>query len=184
MSDFNVSSRYANALLAVANETKQFDVIAADIDMVLKCFLTVKELKVAINSPIIKQEKKLQIIEALFKDKVCDKTFEFLKFVIKKNRETLLINIFKRFIEIKNQKLGLADIKVKVAFDLSEELKGKLKSTLENLTNKKVTLNLNIDEKIIGGFIAEHEDTVYDASIKHSLDLLKKKLIQGDFILN
>jgi len=184
MSDFNVSSRYANALLAVANETKQFDVIAADIDMVLKCFLTVKELKVAINSPIIKQEKKLQIIEALFKDKVCDKTFEFLKFVIKKNRETLLINIFKRFIEIKNQKLGLADIKVKVAFELSEELKGKLKSTLENLTNKKVTLNLNIDEKIIGGFIAEHEDTVYDASIKHSLDLLKKKLIQGDFILN
>ncbi|MFH0733557.1 MAG: ATP synthase F1 subunit delta [bacterium] len=184
MSDFNVSSRYAKALLALATETQQFDIVSSDVEFVLNCFLSVKELKVAILSPIIKQEKKFQILEAVFKNKVSERTFEFIKFVLKKNRENLLLNILKRFVELKNAQQGLADIKVKVAFDISDEQKSKLKSKLQSITGKKVSLDVKIDESIIGGFIAKHEDTIYDASVKHSLELLKKKFIQGDFVLN
>ncbi len=184
MSDFNVSTRYAKALLALATETKQFDTVSADVEYVLGCFMSVKELKVAILSPVVKQEKKFQILEAVFNNKISERTFEFLKFVLKKNRETLLINILKRFVELKNTQMGIADIKIKVAFDINDEQKSKLKSKLESITGKKVSLNVKIDESIIGGFIAKHEDTIYDASVKHSLELLKKKFIQGDFVLN
>ena len=96
MSDFNVSTRYANALLAIAIETNQFEAISADVDNVLDLLTKVKELKVAIYSPVIKLEKKIQIIEALFKDKVNLKTFEFLVFILNKNRATLLTSILKK----------------------------------------------------------------------------------------
>jgi len=184
MSDFNVSTRYAKALLAIATETNQFNEVATDIDLVYNTFVQNKELKVAVISPVIKQEKKIQIIDAVFKGKITEKTLEFLLFVLKKNREAILLSILKRYVDLKNKKLGLADVKVKVAFEVSDAQKDKLKLKLESVLNKKVTVTYNIDDSIIGGFIARDDDTVYDASIRHSLDLLKKKFIQGEIVLN
>ncbi len=184
MSDFNVSTRYANALLAIAIETNQFEAISADVDNVLDLLTKVKELKVAIYSPVIKLEKKIQIIEALFKDKVNLKTFEFLVFILNKNRATLLTSILKRYCQLRDIKKGVANIKVKVAYDISEEQQNRLKDKLEEITKKQVSLNFLKDKAIIGGFVAKYDDTVFDASIKHSLELLKKEFIQGDKALN
>lgn len=184
MSDFNVSSRYANALLAVATESNLFDEISNDVNFVLANLQQVKELKVALQSPVLKLEKKLQILEAVFKEKVNAKTLEFLKFVLKKNRETLLIQILKRFCSLRDNKQGIAKIDLKVAFDISEELKLKLNKRLEDITKKKVFLDVKKDESIIGGFIAKHEDIVYDASVKHSLELLKDHFIKGNIGIN
>ncbi|HPN39701.1 MAG TPA: ATP synthase F1 subunit delta [Melioribacteraceae bacterium] len=184
MSDFNVSTRYANALLAIAIETNQFEVISNDVDYVLDVFANVKALKVAIYSPVIKLEKKIQILEEVFKAKISSKTFEFLTFLLNKRRDTLLISILKRYCTLRDNKKGVANVKVKVAFDISEEQKNKLKDKLEEITKKQVTLSIQKDELIIGGFIARHEDTVYDASIKHSLELLKKQFLEGEKVLN
>ncbi len=184
MSDFNVSTRYANALLAIALETNQFDAISADVDYILNAFTQVKELRVAINSPVIKLEKKTQIIEVIFKEKINSKTFEFLVFILNKNRATLLISILKRYCQLRDNKKGIASINVKVAYDISADQQVKLKNKLAEITKKQVTLNFHKDESIIGGFVARHGDTVYDASIKHSLEQLKKQFINGEIGLN
>ena len=51
-------------------------------------------------------------------------------------------------------------------------------------TNKKVSANYNVDTNLIGGFIVRIEDTVYDASIKHQLNLLRKKFSEEINISN
>jgi len=184
MSDFNVATRYAKALLETALETDRFDAISADVDYVLKAISDVRELKVAINSPVIKLEKKIQILEAIFKDKISEKTLEFLIFILNKNRAVLLSSILNRYCQLRDNKKGIASIKVKVAYDISEAEKQKLKRKLTELTQKQVDLNFQKDESIIGGFVAKHDDIVYDASIKHSLEQLKKQFINGDIGIN
>ena len=55
---------------------------------------------------------------------------------------------------------------------------------MEKKLNKRVRLNYSIDDTILGGFIAKIGDTMHDASIKHQLELLQKKFIEGRVTLN
>ncbi|MGE5846338.1 MAG: F0F1 ATP synthase subunit delta, partial [Ignavibacteria bacterium] len=57
--------------------------------------------------------------------------------------------------------------------------KKRLKEKLESLLNKKVGFSFETDKSLVGGFIAQVNDTVYDASLKHQLDLLRTQLLEG-----
>ena len=68
--------------------------------------------------------------------------------------------------------------------EFSNEQKSVLQNRLEKILNKKVQLNFKTDLNLVGGFIAKVNDTLYDASIKHQLELLKKQFLTGEISLN
>lgn len=45
-------------------------------------------------------------------------------------------------------------------------------------------LNFTIEKGLLGGFVVQVDDTVIDASLKHQLELLKKKFLFGTEKLN
>ncbi|MDR3627684.1 MAG: ATP synthase F1 subunit delta, partial [Ignavibacteriaceae bacterium] len=108
----------------------------------------------------------------------------FLKFLVDKNRESLLEIIVKIFLELKDEQDGIVTVEVRAPESFTGEQLEKFKGNLEKTLNKKVRLNLKIDSDIIGGFIAKVDDTVFDASLKHQLELLKKQLLKGGASLN
>ena len=67
--------------------------------------------------------------------------------------------------------------------DCSNQIHG-LQSRMEKILNKKVQLNFKKDANLVGGFIAKVDDTLYDASIEHQLELLKKQFLTGEISLN
>ena len=73
---------------------------------------------------------------------------------------------------------------VTTAVDFSNEQKNVLQNKFEKILNKKVRLNFKTDIKLVGGFIAKVDDTLYDASIIHQLELLKKQFLTGEISLN
>jgi F-type H+-transporting ATPase subunit delta len=52
------------------------------------------------------------------------------------------------------------------------------------MLDKKVRLKFRTDNEMVGGFIAKVGDTLYDASIKHQLELLRKQFLTGELSLN
>ena len=60
---------------------------------------------------------------------------------------------------------------------LSEAEKAEFQANLTKLTGKKVNLNFNINENIIGGVVTRVGSTVYDGSVKTQLENLKQQLI-------
>ena len=101
-----------------------------------------------------------------------------------KKRENLLDSIGKRFLELRDEYLGIANVMVTSATEFSTEQKNVLKNKLEKILDKKVSLNFRTDQKLVGGFIAKVDDTLYDASIRHQLELLKKQFLTGEISLN
>ena len=85
---------------------------------------------------------------------------------------------------LRDEKLGIVRVEVKTSFDFTDEQKEKLKQRLENILNKKAYLNFITDSTIVGGFVAQVGDTVYDASVKHQLELLRKEFLHGSIQLN
>lgn len=184
MIDFKVSSKYAAALLDISEDKKNLDIISEDMELIYNVIESNKNLIRLLENPVVKPEVKSSILTEIFKSKISNDSLEFINFVVDKNRENFLVSIIKRFLELRDEKLGIVYVEVKTPFEFNDDQKNQLKNKLENLTNKKIRFKFQIDKDIIGGFIAKAGDTVYDASINHQLDLLKKKFLQGGALLN
>lgn len=179
-----VSLRYSSSFLDNAIEKNILDVVSRDAELVKSALEGNPQLKRIIESPVIKSQVKLSIIDEIFKDKIDKETLNFIHFIIDKNREELLLNIFTKFFELKDDYLGIVRVDVKTAFELNDEQKTKLKENLEKMIQKRVVIETKIDKEVIGGFVARVGDTVYDASIKHQLELLKKQFLEGSVSFN
>ncbi len=54
-----------------------------------------------------------------------------------------------------------------------------MKTNLEKLTGKQISLNFETDETLIGGVVTRLGSTVYDGSVKTHLEELKEKMVNG-----
>lgn len=180
MSVYSITNRYAKALLRQAEETNQFEPVANDMLQIYETLESSKELRIALESPVINEEKKNIILKEIFGSLICKETANFLEFLIRKNREDLLFEISKHFLEMKDEKLNIVHATVTSAIDLSDTEKDLFKNKLEEYSNKNVRLDFKIDSGIIGGFVVRMKDKMLDASIIHQLDVLRKRLIKAD----
>jgi F-type H+-transporting ATPase subunit delta len=184
MSDFRVLHRYANSFLETAIEKKKLDVITNDMHLLVDTLKQNRKLELMLESPVIRPELKFKILDEIFGKKISKDSMDFIEFVISKKRENLLQSIGNRFLELRDEHLGIANVVVTAASEFSGEQKNFLQNRLENILEKKVALNFKTDLDLVGGFIAQVGDTLYDASIKHQLELLKKQFLTGEFSLN
>lgn len=184
MSRFAVSTRYAVSLLEDSVEKNLLAKVAVDIELINSTFAASKELRRIMANPIISVEKKKNILNDLFSEKVTDEVLKFLYMILNKGREDLYFDITDRFIELKNLKEGIVNVLITSAVELDNSQKDKIINRLEVFTNKKVKAEFKIDSSIIGGFIAKIGDTIIDASIFHQLERLKKTFISESINLN
>ncbi|MGA8263271.1 MAG: ATP synthase F1 subunit delta [Ignavibacteriaceae bacterium] len=184
MTESKVSARYANSLLGSASDKGNLETVAKDMELVYSSIKSSGELSRTLSSPIVKAQVKTSILDEIFKKKISKETMDFLKFIVEKNRENLLESIVKKFLDLRDQKLGLVNVNVKSAVELGEDQKKKLKEKFEKLLNKIVRANFTIDPDVVGGFVAKVGDTVYDASLKNQLEILKKRFLKGGASLN
>lgn len=184
MANSKVAIRYALSFLDASIENNSIEKVSEDFELVYNSIRGSKDLKVALKSPVIKSETKKSVIKDIFGNKISKDALSFLDFVVNKGRESFLDEILENYFKLKDEHFGIANVQVTTVFELTIEQKELLKQRFESLLNKKVRLNYIIDEKILGGFLARVDDTVYDASMAHQLELLKKQFLNGSLTLN
>jgi F-type H+-transporting ATPase subunit delta len=184
MKDHKVSFRYASSLLDSTIEKKNVDSVSNDMDLVFNTLEGNSNLNLILKSPVIKPQVKSSILNEIFKTKISDDSLNFLQFVIDKKREDLLIDIAKKFLELKDEYLGILNVEITTPFDFTEDQKERIKNKFETNLNKIIKLKYIVNKELIGGFIARVADTMYDASIKHQLEILRKQFRSGNVSLN
>ena len=184
MTGYKVSYRYASSLLETAEEKNIIETVAKSIRLIKDILKENPRLQRILENPVIKQHFKISILEEIFQSKVDNETMNFLRFVVHKNRENFLPGILENFMELYDEKLGIVNVIVKTAYEFDDEQKRLLKDKLEKYLNKNTRIGYTLDKNIVGGFVARIGDTVYDASLKHQLEQLKKQLLSGGLSLN
>ena len=184
MVSLKVSNRYALSLLSIALEKDKLDTVYNDAKLLIKAFDESDELQRVVESPVVRPEVKISILDEIFSGKIDKETINFIHFIIQKRREEILYSVAKRFVDLRNEHLGIVELLVRTAFELNDDQKEVLKVRFEKILNKKAIMIFKVDNNLVGGFIAQVGDTVYDASMKHQLELLKKEFVQGGLSLN
>ncbi len=184
MSEFVISTRYANALMESSIEKNSFEKVMQDIELVFATLEASKELRSVLANPVISTVKKSAVLKEVFAGKISEDVSNFLELIVTKGRENILFEICNRFLQLCDEKLNRIKVEVTSAVELTSEQKENIVKKLEEITNKKVVATYTLDNSIIGGFKARFKDTVIDASVHHQLELLKKKLFEENYLSN
>lgn len=183
MADIRAALRYVKSLLQLAVEQKALDQVHNDMLMFDKAVKANREFLLLLRNPIVKHDKKREILEKLFKGKVHPLTMSIFDIITKKNREPLLPAIAEEFHNAYNEYKGVGKAKITTAVPLDAQLRGEFEKLAAKYSEKKqVELLESVDADMIGGFILDVGDRQVDASIKNKLKALKVKFSQNPYI--
>ncbi len=180
MSIETVARRYANALADVVLQSGETETIKTELQTWQEMMKSNADLRSAFQNPAIQQQNKTKVLESLLeKTKPTTTTANFLRVLLSNDRLNELGEINDRFIKVLEERSGVIAAEITSARELGEAEKKDLQINLEKLTGKKVNLNFNIKQELIGGVVTRIGSTIYDGSVKTQLENLKEQLVNG-----
>jgi len=171
-----VASRYAKSLLDLAVEKGQLDAVYADMLQVKQVSEASKDFVNFLNSPIIKSDKKISVLKAVFEGKLSAITSGFLTIVTSKRREAMIPEMATAFIEQYRTHKNILTAVVTSANGLDAATKQKVLELVKSQLNGEIELVEKKDSALIGGFILKIGDKQLDKSVARQLSNLKKEL--------
>lgn len=176
MSESVVAYRYAKALIDFAIEQKVVEDVKNDMVYFLDVCKADREFMAVMANPIVRHDKKLKILNKIFKNNVNDVTFSIFDVLTRKNREKLIQPIAIEFEKLYNELNKIEIATVTSVTPLTKAQQVEFVKIVKEATGKKVELVEKIDEKLIGGYVLRVGDTQIDTSIKKRLNELKLEL--------
>ena len=182
MADQRVAARYAKSLLDLAQEMGTLATIKQDMDLLANTMAGSRDLRLLLRNPIVKHDKKLSILNAVFKDKVSDMLLRFFQIVTSKNREATLEHIGSEFLRQYNALMGVQVAEVTSAVPLTPATRAEIEQMVKQQTGlTDVSLTEKVDASLIGGFVLRVGDRQVDDSVKGNLRRLRASLTDNTF---
>ena len=183
MSVKRIASRYAKSLIDLALEQDKLESVLEDIKAFKKATEN-RDFFLLLKSPIINATKKQQIFDALFEGEFDPMTMGFMKIILTKGREEYLPEIVEEFINQYKEIKHITTVKLTSAAPLSAETVSKIKQRLvaSSATDDHVELIMKVDPELLGGFVIEFDDKLFDSSVVHKMELLKKEFGKNQFV--
>jgi F-type H+-transporting ATPase subunit delta len=180
MRNIRVARRYAQAIMLVVEENgPDMDRSLADFELVGATIRGSRELRVLLRSPVVTAPRKRAILRELFSTRVGPLVAALLDLLVTKQRERLLPDIIEQYQALRDESLGVVNVRVTSASALSDPQQKELQRELEQYTRKKVRLELTRDAALKGGMVVRIGDTVLDASLTRQLQILRERFALG-----
>ncbi|SEM98350.1 ATP synthase F1 subcomplex delta subunit [bacterium A37T11] len=176
MSEFKVASRYAKSLIDLALEQNALEDVKRDIEQFVAVAKANTELQAVLKNPIIKQDKKRNILQALFGATIHPAISAFFTIMVRKGRAGILYATAQEFIREYNEVKNIVKAHVTSAETLSDVSKKAIAALVKQYTGGEVIIESSVKPDLIGGFVLTVGDRQVDASISGRLNKLEKAL--------
>lgn len=160
---------YARALLDVVNAEGDADRLSDELFRVARAFGESEELQGALGNPLVPFEKKRSIIDDLIGKRASSVTVALVNMLVGVNRLKDFEAITKRMTGLAAEAEGHVVAEVRSAIELDDATRERLTEKLGEVTGRAVKLNVVIDPSVVGGLVAQVEDTLFDGSVRSRL---------------
>jgi len=172
-----VASRYARALADALGPQGDFGAMQKELEDFAGVWRQSEELREALVSPTIPVEQKRGVLDSLIQKLGLSVTAgNFLRVLLVNYRMPLLEEVLKAFQKVADDRLGIVEVQVSYAQDLTPEEKEALREKFAELTGKRVEMKFRREEKLLGGIQARVGSKVYDGSVQGYLERLREQL--------
>lgn len=178
MSVQTVARRYASALADIVIKNNEAQEVKEELAAWAEMVKSNPTLAEVLKNPTIPYKQKSALLDSLIaKANVRKTTANFLRVLLKNQRISELSEVNKRFAQELDVRSGYVAAQVTTARPVSQEQQAALENKLTQMTGKKVRLNFETDETLLGGVVTRIGSTVFDGSIRNQLNQLKEQLI-------
>lgn len=168
-----VARRYALALTQEADQAGQADAVDADVTFIAETFEGSRDLRTALQSPVVSAERKKAVLTSLFRGRLTPLAERFVGLMATKDRASLLPAVATAYGELRDAQTGTVEALVRTARPLASEDAERLRAQIEARMGGRVRLRVEIDPDLIGGLVVRVGDLVFDRSVRHQLDVLR-----------
>ena len=175
-----LARRYARALLLAAEDQGETERVLGELASFTQILETETRLRLLLFSPEVERDRKKALVKELLEGKVSDLFIRFLLVLIDANRQTLLPDIVGQYEQLLDQKLGRVRAHTITAVPLSDDLRERLQRSLAETLDAQVELFTDVDPEILGGLIVRVDGKVYDASVRHRLEMMRETLLKSE----
>jgi F-type H+-transporting ATPase subunit delta len=183
MRDIKVASRYSKSLLKIAIEENSLEELYQDMLLVNEVCVNNKDLKLLLQSPIIKTDKKTAIMNEIFTGKISTIATSFIAIIISKKRAGILSDIAASFLDTYKIHKNIKTAQVTSAIPLSSAQKEQVIAIIKSSNQtESVELTEIVDPTIIGGMIVRVGDKQIDESIKRKLTNLEMEFSNNLYV--
>ena len=183
MQNPRLATRYAKSLLDLAVERNSVEDTLKDMQLLNSICEQSHDFVVMLRSPVIPGDKKLNVVRLLLEGRnVSQLTQVFVNLLVAKGRESNLPEIATAFQEQYNTLKNIRTVKLTTAAAMTDGTMNSIKAKIAGfMPADSIELKTMVDDSLIGGFVIEVEDKLYDASIKKSLNDFKNKVIDKSY---
>lgn len=173
-----VASRYAQALADVVGSTGDYRLVLRDLEDFAAAYRESPELREVFETPVVPLGKKIKVLEAILRRLGTSfAASNFLRVLVAHYRMSLLEEMLRAFLKIVNERLGVVQVKILSASIISQAEEQELRTRFMELTGRRVELELHLNPDLLGGVLAQVGSTVYDGSIRGSLQGIRQQLV-------
>ncbi len=182
MKGIKISSRYAKSLMDLAIESGQLDAVYADMKLVDETIDSSREFSNLLNSPVVKPDTKVAILNKIFGGEIGQLTHSFIKLLAEKSREGYLAEIAQSFVEQVKHYKHIVSAEVTTAISMDENTRQNVRRIAQTMKSGEIALTEKVDNALIGGFVLRVGDKMIDASIAGKIRGLKREFDDNPFV--
>lgn len=182
MSNHRVASRYAKSILELSIEKGKLEEVYADFQRLLTISRGNRELELLLKNPVVKSDKKLNVLKALMQSNSEGITMTFYEIVSRKNREAILLDVASEFINQYNLHKSIQVAELTTTFQIDEKLRNELVAVVKQISGMQtVQLVEKVNPELIGGYVLKVNDRQLDESLSSKLRILKTQFSQNHY---
>jgi F-type H+-transporting ATPase subunit delta len=175
MASTRAAIRYAKAILDMGESIGVANEVNNDMILIASTIKGNLELNNFIQSPTISVEVKENALLEVFAN-ANGVTKGFFHLLFENKRFEILEAIAVEYTNLFGIMNDVEVAKVTTAIPMDAALEAKVLAKISSLSDKKITIENNVDASIIGGFILRIGDKQYNASVANRLQVLKREL--------
>jgi F-type H+-transporting ATPase subunit delta len=169
---------YGDALFDVAQEVGKVDELRSELGDFADALNSDRDLQVFFFSPYFSsQEKRDGIAKAI--DGASEEFENFLGLLAEKHRMPAIFRVRSHYDDLWAEANKRLEVRITSAVPLSESVVKRVGDEIESQTDRKIDLEADVDEEILGGIVLRVGNMVLDASLREKLNRLRKEVAQA-----
>lgn len=178
-----LAARYAKSLLILAKEQNIVEPVLNDMKSLMAALGASRDLKLFLKSPLVKADKKISVLNAIFEGKFNPLTNRFIELLVRKGREVNLPEIAQTYEVLYQEMNNIQTVQITTAYPLDEHtLNLLLAKVKKELNNDKVIPQTFVDPDIVGGFKLQVGDKYFDMSVSRDLTDIRNQFTKNIYV--
>jgi F-type H+-transporting ATPase subunit delta len=166
---------YGDALFDVAKEAGKLDEVHEELGQFADALSGNRELQIFLFSPYFSSAEKRDGIAKVIEGGD-EELVNFLELLAEKHRMPAIFRIRRHFDDKWAVENRLLEVRLTSAVPLDQSVVEHVGQEIERKTNKRIDLESDVDEEILGGLVLRVGNMVLDASLRSKLERLRKQV--------